>query len=630
VLELQIHGLWVEEKLGPDGTVYQKVSVPGLGSHSEIGVPDLPLARFDLAFPTTAASARLEVAKGDVKTLRDYLIWPQPVPELDHEEGEPERFERNAEIYALDRAWPFDDGEPEVKTTTMLRSIPAAQVEVWPVRWNPATRDLEVASSVRYTFHHGGEKRSFEAITKERAKLAEKAFANWAIVAKHFPHDLVLYTGDFLIIYPTNAYQDELLPFVQRKASLGFVVTQRTVAEIGSSCNAIRGAIMAWEAQVPANHDAYVLLVGDEQTIPLCTAPTGVPTDDLYASTNGNDLDEEVFLGRLSVDGEADTAAQIAKILAYETGSALGCGYDRAVLWAHKENAPGKYEGAHETVRNFPYSSVTPDFITRYGSQAGVTDASVVSRVDDGVGVLAYRGHGSSAATATNWNQTGEYFDSADVAALASPLGCPPVVWSFACSNLVLSVEDAIGEIWLERPASGTHAYYGATVDSYTLQNHVLDEWMFRAVYDEDLVTQSHAIQRAEAQMAAIEGSSNAWMYLLLGDPDMQIRREDLTIVLEGLEDIYECTPLCRVRLRIVDELVRPLAGALVGLWKPVLATAAGEGGGEVFINRYADEEGFVEFEIEPRSSGQLYYGVQGGRGSGAFGSVEVRTGAVR
>ncbi|MCU7880430.1 MAG: hypothetical protein KZQ66_02440 [Candidatus Thiodiazotropha sp. (ex Lucinoma aequizonata)] len=46
-------------------------------------------------------------------------------------------------------------------------------------------------------------------------------------------------------------------------------------------------------------------------------------------------------------------------------------------------------------------------------------------------------------------------------------------------------------------------------------------------MYDEGLLTQSHAIERSEAQMAALSDSDNAWMYLLIGDPDTKIRTKN-------------------------------------------------------------------------------------------------------
>ena len=60
-VELSIPGLWVEEMLGPDGQTYQKIEIPGLGSIDTIGEPDLPIVRFDVAIPTSAERARLEI-----------------------------------------------------------------------------------------------------------------------------------------------------------------------------------------------------------------------------------------------------------------------------------------------------------------------------------------------------------------------------------------------------------------------------------------------------------------------------------------------------------------------------------------------------------------------------------------
>ncbi len=213
-----------------------------------------------------------------------------------------------------------------------------------------------------------------------------------------------------------------------KKKTRGFVVTEMNIADhIGAStCTDMRNAIDNWEAGVPYWHDAYALLVGDTDVIAHCTSPDGDQTDDLYASTNGDDLDEEIYLGRLSVDSEADLANQVTNIVAYEDNPSLFCCYHRAGLWAHKENAPGKYEGAHEAVRTFAYSNA-PVFETFYGSQSGVTDSDVASRVSNGVGLMAYRGHGSRDATATSWNQTSEYFEGADVATLSNPLSRSPV-----------------------------------------------------------------------------------------------------------------------------------------------------------------------------------------------------------
>jgi hypothetical protein len=625
LFDLDIYGFWMTDKKGPDGEIYQQIEIPGLGSHNQTGAPDLPLYHFNLALPFHKGEVRLSARAEDVRSYDGILVWPQPVPELDGEKetGTPEKFVMDKRIYGARTAWPGRPGQERYTVGTALRNLPAVQGQVWPVQWNPATRQLQVPRHVSYLIDHPGEPERFEPLTQERYRLASKYFINWELLENIFVPNWWFYTASFLFIYPDRNYADEIKPLVDQKKARGFKVTEMNVADdIGAStCTDIRNAIIAWEAAVPSSHDAYALLVGDTNVIPHCTSPTGDQTDDLYASTNGDDLDEEIYLGRLSVDDETDLANQVAKILEYEDSPSLFCCYPQVGLWAHKEGAPGKYEGAHETVRTFGYSN-PPAFITYYGSQAGVTDSDIVAEVNSGVGLMAYRGHGSSSSTATGWNQTSEYFNGTDVASLANPLSLSPVVWSFACTNAKLDIGDSIAEQWMEQVGTGSVSYYGATRTSYTSQNHVLDEWMFRAVYDEGLTTQSHAIERAEDQMASLSGSDNAWMYLLLGDPDMQIRTENPFNFTIKIPELIRICKFCELPIQVFDPKGNPVANALVGLWKAASDKPNAEG--ETWVNGYTDSKGYVSLPYSALTTGVMYYSVEDARGNTEFNAIKV------
>lgn len=626
VFEMRIPGFWMTSKQGDDGRLYQQIEIPGMGSHNQLGSPDLPLYRFKLALPFSKGEVRM---RGEIQAMRrfpDILVWPQSIPELDGEKetGTPEMFVLNEKVYARDGNWPGRLSPERYPIGRALRGIPAVQGEAWPVQWDPATRELQVASRITYIVEHDGDVERFKPITQERYGLAAKTFLNWELLGDIFTPNFKLYTADFLFIYPDSSYADEIKPLVDQKKARGFKVTEMTVADdiAAATCSDIRAAIQTWEAAIPAWHDAYALLVGDTDVIPHCTSPSGDQSDDPYASTNGDDLEEEIYLGRLSVDSEADLASQVNKILAYEDHPSLFCCYNRAGLWAHKQDAPGKYEGAHETVRTFAYSDA-PVFQTFYGSQAGVTDSDVAARVSNGVGVMAYRGHGSSGATATGWNQSGEYFNGTDVATLSNPISRSPVVWSFACTNAKLDVNDSIAEKWMELTDAGAASYYGATRTSATSQNHVLDEWMFRAVYDEGLLTQSHAIERGEAQMASLSGSGNAWMYLLLGDPDMKIRtRNPLSFSIKVPELIKICK-FCELPIQVFDPKGNPVANALVGLWKPSAQDLPNQPG-ETWANGYTDANGYISLPYSALTGGNLYYTVEDEYGNALFDAVKV------
>jgi len=631
LLDIFIYGFWVTEKLGPDTQTYHVVEIPGIGSYSQVGAPDLPALRFNLAVPTDASEAVLTVEPVDIRSFQDLLIWPQPIPEG---ETEPEEFVRDPEIYDYYQGfWPPADGITPTPISPMLRSIPGAKCGVWPCKWDPATGELQVAAHIQCLYQHIGSSQQFERITKERHRAAAARFLNWEVVSPLFPFNPIFYDAEFLIIYPDTNYADELAPFVTQKWARGFLVTEMTTSTTGTTCASIRAAINAWEAAVPVWRDCYCLLVGDTDVIPLCTSPTDDPTDDLYASTDGDDKDEEIYLGRLSVDNETDAANQIDKILEYEDHPSLFCCYDKVALWAHKQGAPGKYEGAHESVRTAVYA-VTPTFHTYYGSQVGVTDADVSSRINNGVGVVAYRGHGSSNATATDWNQTNQYYNATDVTGLTNPMERSPVVWSFACTNTSLSSSDCIAENWMEQVGHGAVSYYGATVGSGTSQNHELDRQMFLAVYDLGFITESHAIEYAEAQMDVLVPDpfwENSWIYLLLGDPDLQIRRYNPLefVVIVPLEVTTCLSPPCFLEVEVLDPDGMPIPEALVGLWKPgdgegMSGNNALNGTHEVFDNRYTDASGMASVPASPTTPGWMYYAVEDGKGNAILDSILV------
>ena len=197
----------------------------------------------------------------------------------------------------------------------------------------------------------------------------------------------------------------------------------------------------------------------------------------------------------------------------------------------------------------------------------------------------------------------------------------------------------------MEQVGAGSVSYYGATVPSFTSQNHVLDEWMFLAVYDEGLTKQSHAIERAESQMAALSGSDNAWMYLLLGDPDMDIRRRSpFQFKVVRPDDLEICEKdHCSLELWVFNEAGEPVEGARVGLWKSgswadesptiLLATetesldfsSSDDSGPEVFTNGYTDADGRVILEASPRTEGEIRFSVQDLMGESMVGSVAIR-----
>jgi len=616
-LDIYIHGFYVENKSGPDGA-YSKITVPGMGTMSKTGSPSLPVARIQLGVVTGAKELKLSVSKPDsIKTYSGVMVWPQPIPETDDRTGSPEVFQKDDAVYKSKGPWPASFAAPAPPRAKM-GSIMGATVELNPIQWDPSSRRLTVPAHTRFEFSHGGTAASQKAVTQERVMQASKALLNWSVIGKYIPGNFTFFEADFLFIYPPG-YQNALLPLVNQKKARGFTVTEMTTSTTGTTCSSIRTAIKNWYNGKPYWSDKYALLVGDTNVIPFCTAPNGAPTDDLYASTDGDDLDAEIYLGRLSADSTTDVTNQVTKILQYEDHPALFCCYDQALLVAHKEGAPGKYVGAHESVRTAAYS-VPPVFNTIYGSIAGNDNADVSADINNGLGLVAYRGHGSDTEW-WQWNLLNQSFNNTDMSGLGNVSPEVPVIWSFACTNSDLNTEDSISEVAMETANNRAVSYYGASEPSDTTPNHELDRQMFKAVYDLGMTTQAQAIQYAEHQMAALTWDSNAWRYLLLGDPDMQIRRRNpLTLVVVGPIFVSVCRlGPCFLDLSVFDEKGNPAPNVLVSLLKPA------KGGDEVFTNQYSDKSGKVHLQIAPKTTGAIQVTASDRAGNTSQSSVAVQ-----
>jgi hypothetical protein len=257
--------------------------------------------------------------------------------------------------------------------------------------------------------------------------------------------------------------------------------------------------------------------------------------------------------------------------------------------------------------------------MTYYGHQAGVDDADVSAAINAGLGLIAYRGHGSSSAW-TNWNTYGEYFNSTDVAALTNTQH--PVVWAFACTNSKITNDQCIAEFWMEQDDYGAVSYYGSSDVSYTSQNHELDRQMFKAVYNEGLKIQGQAIEYGEENYVRIHGGkSNAWMYLLLGDPSMRIKTHGGMTLAADMPEV--ATPgFFNLDLYFFDaENNMPLADAVFAVWKPIPGREEGD---EVFDNQYTDSNGHVTLSIEPQSEGMLYWTLRGPGGETVLDSIPI------
>ena len=644
-IEVRIHGFWMEDVVGDDGATYQRLDFPGLRAMTQPGAPELPEARALLAIATDASDARLVATQVAAQvSVPDVVVYPAPIPGEDEEidpsgdpgpgdpNGTPEKFTLDPAIYTGSGVWPVSSGANGV-VEAKAGPVTGAAVAGWPAAWKQGSKELVVDTQVKYMFDHAGALLPPAQITKLKDQAYSSVFVNWPETKQVFPFNPTEYHSRYLIVANPLVW-DTLASFVAIKKLQGYEVELATAAP---DVTAIRQVIAQWYLQGDPGMDHYCLLVGDTLTIPLGAVLVDlkvIRTDDVYGEIGTPNKSKEVHVGRLSIDSEADLQNQLDKIIRYELNPPPGARYDTALLVAHEQDYPGKYSGSHTNVLNETYSH-PPTFLTAFGAN-GATNAQVTNfiqsgLVGDGLGLVAYRGHGSTSAW-TGWNTMPEDWHSNNVIGLSNAVH--PVVWSIACTNANIDWEpgtsqDSIAEVWMEADA-GAVASYAATTTTSTTPNHFLNEALFSFVYGAGITTHAMAIEVSELMVWTLWlGHKNPWAYLLLGDPSMTIRRdavEDVQVLnLPGFLTMDDAGGQTTLQA-LFAESGAPLAEGLLSFHKPSFLGGEDD---EMLAAFWTDDTGAATLPFDFETPGTLHVMFRDLAGNVAVHDVPVTMGSA-
>nr|MCU0780240.1 C25 family cysteine peptidase [Akkermansiaceae bacterium] len=377
-------------------------------------------------------------------------------------------------------------------------------------------------------------------------------------------------------------------------------------------------------------HGVYVLICGDQDVIPSGRSsrvdgdPDGSNADsDHVYEVLGNDRFPSLYVGRLSANGTEELRVQLDKILRYERNPVRGDWPTIVTLCANSQmdngdygvnsEWPTKYSLAVEQTASFGGYSGAPTFEKLHAGAASssVTRAvnqDVIDALNDGRGQILYRGHGDENSWVSGWDGSGSSSSSGSaftaashVANLKNPV--QPIVYAINCLNSRINRNDCIAERWMSLPDGGAVAHFGASVTSYTTENHERTKGIFRAIYQRGhtrlgpMLASAEAISHATIGGGGATWDSNTFCYMLLGDPEMEIRRQALPLI---LPDGFLTARIIKLGdsfvVRVVDDKGNAQPGAFVNL--------TGIDGRR--FNGFANTEGDVPLEIDPEDLARL------------------------
>ncbi|MCH2135797.1 MAG: C25 family cysteine peptidase [Phycisphaerales bacterium] len=537
-----VHGMWSEDRIVP-GTSdrLQALSLPGqhAPATNALGLPELPGIGLHLACTKHGANGEGAIERVVIEPVSQIALdglvpWPaQPDDGIDRSDGSDGAFYYDADFYQqASEPFPLEDARltsPPFK----YRGVPSQACAATCMRSIPSQKRLIVDTTFICKVQFAGERADEVSLTPRAAVAFDMRYHNsilwWDLSLSRM--NMAATEGDYLIV-TANKYINELMPLIRQKIERGLHVTIVTTESLGAGFDAtdVKDAIADWYGDCQNQFEAYVLLIGDVDEMPMHVDPlNALPSDHYYVC-----LDDELYpsceIGRYSVDSESDLAEQISKTMTYSESPMLFSGhYKRSLLAAHEQESKN-YVECIEDIEAATYWGVTPSFTMYSGREAGSTVANVVNDISNThYGLVMYRGHGWQRKW-SDWNIANEDLFESDVAGLANG-DHTPIVVSVACGNSKIDqaedLDDCIGEIWMEGSKNGAVAHIGSIRSSYTTPNHEFAKSFHKYYWSGYNTSLGEMMQDAwlSARLAVSDASraeKNIYMSQLLGDPELR------------------------------------------------------------------------------------------------------------
>ncbi|GEM_PF-6819987 len=540
VFDVKVHGLWLETKTDPaSGETFQAVTLPGSASGTDaMGLPELPSIPLYLAVPTRQADYSFESNVLNRVVMENVRVSPaQPKDDEDRNDqnADDAPFFFDQGFYQQTQTpWPEGEARP-IGETHSNHGIPTQAVTMQCVRTVPAARQLIVNTHFQFRANHPGS--SIEPVEMNRRFAArfDLQYHNapmwWQLQLSRL--NAGANEGCYLIV-TAQKYINELMPLIEQKTERGLRVTVVTTESLGSGFDHhdVKNAINDWYDECDSIFDAYVLLVGDVDEMPMHIDPVNeLPSDHYYVCLN-DELYPSCEIGRYSVDSEEDLQEQISKTIAYSENPLLvSSHYERSLLAAHKQESKS-YVECIEDIAATSYWGYNPSFKLFSGRELDSEVVNVLDEINDThYGLVMYRGHGWKLKWGSHWNIYNESLWDTDVQSLSNGRYTPIVV-AVACGNNAIDLEDdAISERWMEGSQNGAVAHIGSIRSSKTTPNHEFAKsfqkyyWCGYSLCISEMMQDAWLTARMNVSNQS-NAEKNIYMSQLLGDPELRPRQQ--------------------------------------------------------------------------------------------------------
>lgn len=543
-IKITVKGFYKEE-VKIDGDIYHKLRFPEYQTLNEIGMPALPIITELIGIPS---NSRINVSIIDSSRIKldGYKVYPYQKPLLENENAE--KFHINNIFYSSSENFPVKS--IYISKPMIWRDIKNSNMVLSPIKWNPQNGSLYILKEFTVKIEYLKEETTTPVTSKflhipERIKQMYKKhilnyndnlfFRNTEEIQDTFKIGSALSSlksrgiySYLIITSPSYSNSQVLNELADWKSRIGLKCEIVATNETGSTSSEIKNYI---SNKYTNSNIEYVLFIGDHSDIPLHYWNSAY-SDYWYGCLSGGDHEAEVAIGRFSVSDNDELKNMQTKTINYEKKPPINDWVERSLLIAHKQDAPGKYQGCKENIRTASYSITTPTFDKAYGAhvaQGGndATNQTIINAINEGRGLVNYRGHGTITGWDSGWSYEGDEFNLDEIDDLTNG-NETPVIFSIAChTGNIRATNDCFSENFTD-VEQGAVSFLGATRTTYTNENHTLDKELYNHIYDDGFYNIGNVLIQANIQTLSYHSNNwgsrnNSEAYLWCGDPSLEI-----------------------------------------------------------------------------------------------------------
>ena len=630
VIKIELSGFNVKE-FNTEGKTYQVVDLMTEIFSTEFGFPELPYIAKVLAIPDHTGISVEVLETGNIQIFKNIYL---PPARLSWFEGQPESpYSENPEAYHSPDVYPKEFAK--IDPPSIFRDFRIARLSVFPLRYFPAKKELQVVSSITVRINYGPGEVVNPKITVRKTispsfgKLYRSFIFNYQNVLDN------LYDGSengrevMLCIMP-DIFTESFQQYADWNRQSGTDVHVTKFSDIGANSSNpniikdhIADAYHSWE-----HPPTYVLIVGDNGVFPkkIVNYDWSFPNEDYFVEIDGNDHFPEMMIGRFTNQSDYEMQVMINKFLMYEKTP-----YIEETDWFKKGIccSNNDYESQVETKRfaaglmvedgQFIFVDTLMSDGNSWGGNCSMDIGDIVNAINEGRSYLNYRGEGWF----YGWYANCYDFYTSTVSSLANgekftfvtSIGCGVAMFDSNGGN-------CFGEKWLQlgslEEPRGACAFVGPTSNTHTTYNNKIDKGIYMGMFQEGMDTPGQALLRGKFYMYEIFGT-DPWVeyhyrvYCVLGDPSIHIWK-DVPLAVNVSHPLS--IPVGNNQVECI------ITFASSGL--PVANAQVCITGNELFASGFSDSEGIVYIDITPENEETLSVIVRGGNVYPFQGTMEV------